>query len=53
MRGLVVDDSSVMRKVLTGALSRVEIGDVDEATDGKEAVDLVAGDKTYDVILMD
>jgi len=53
MRGLVVDDSSVMRKVLTGALSRVNISEVDEAPDGKVAVALVAGDKEYDVILMD
>ena len=53
MRGLVVDDSSVMRKVLPGALSRVNISEVDEAPDGKVAVALVAGDKEYDVILMD
>ena len=53
MRGLVVDDSSVMRKVLTGALSRVSISDVDEAADGQEAVALVGGDNDYDVILMD
>ena len=53
MRGLVVDDSSVMRKVLTGALSRVSIDEVDEAADGQEAVTLVGGDNAYDVILMD
>ena len=53
MKGLVVDDSSVMRKVLTGALARVDIGDVDEATDGQEAVDQVAAGNSYDVILMD
>ena len=53
MRGLVVDDSSVMRKVLTGALSRVSISEVDEAADGQEAVTLVGGDNDYDVILMD
>ena len=53
MRGLVVDDSSVMRKVLTGALSRVSIKEVDEASDGQEAVNLVADGNEYDVILMD
>ena len=53
MRGVVVDDSSVMRKVLTGALSRVSISEVDEAADGQEAVTLVGGDNDYDVILMD
>ncbi len=53
MRGLVVDDSSVMRKVLTGALSRVSIDEVDEATDGQEAVNLVSEGNEYVVILMD
>lgn len=42
-----------MRKVLTGALSRVSIQEVDEASDGQEAVNLVADGNEYDVILMD
>lgn len=53
MKALVVDDSSVMRKVLTGALSRVEITEVDEACDGVEAVDAVNGGTEYDIVLMD
>lgn len=53
MKGMVVDDSSVMRKVLTGALSRVSIDDVDEACDGQEAVDLINAGNSYDIVLMD
>lgn len=53
MKGMVVDDSSVMRKVLTGALLRVSIEDVDEACDGQEAVDLINAGNSYDIILMD
>ena len=34
MKALVVDDSTVMRKVLIGALSRAGIEDVDQAADG-------------------
>ena len=52
MKALVVDDSMVMRKVLTGALSRVDITDVDHAEDGEVAI--AACEATdYDLILMD
>ena len=52
MKALVVDDSTVMRKVLIGALSRAEITDVIEASDGKEAVDAVS-ENDFDIVLMD
>ncbi|GMW00574.1 MAG: response regulator [Candidatus Hydrogenedentota bacterium] len=52
MRALVVDDSAVMRKVLIGALSRAGISEVDQAGNGREAVDAV-GKGAYDIILMD
>jgi two-component system chemotaxis response regulator CheY len=52
MKALVVDDSAVMRKVLTGALARVQIEDVDHAADGKEAVEATQRSE-YDLILMD
>jgi len=52
MRGLVVDDSTVMRRVLTGALRMADILEADEAANGQEAVEL-ALKNTYDVILMD
>jgi two-component system chemotaxis response regulator CheY len=52
MRALVVDDSAVMRKVLIGALSRVNITQVDQAADGVEAV-AAAEQNDYDLVLMD
>lgn len=52
MKALVVDDSAVMRKVLIGALSRVNITDVDQASDGAEAVQKVQ-ENEYNIILLD
>ncbi|GMV90331.1 MAG: response regulator [Candidatus Hydrogenedentes bacterium] len=52
MKALVVDDSAVMRKVLIGALGRANIEDVDQAADGKEAVDAVQANE-YGLVLMD
>ncbi len=52
IRALVVDDSIVMRKVLIGALNRAQITEVDQASDGLEAVQAVQ-QKSYDLILMD
>ena len=52
MKALVVDDSAVMRKVVIGALSRAEIINVDQAADGKEAVEAVK-ENEYGLILMD
>lgn len=52
MKALVVDDSMVMRRVLAGALSRLDITDCDQAGDGEEAVALAKAN-AYDIILMD
>lgn len=52
MKALVVDDSAVMRKILIGALSRAGIEDVDQASDGQEAVNSVMQTE-YNLILMD
>ncbi len=52
MRALVVDDSAVMRKVLIGALARANIVDVDQASDGVEAV-AAAKQQDYQLVLMD
>ena len=52
MKALIVDDSAVMRKVLTGALGRAKIEDVDQAAYGNEAVEATAN-ADYDLILMD
>ena len=52
MKALVVDDSAVMRKVLIGALARVDITDVEQAADGQEAVN-AAKNADFDLVLMD
>lgn len=52
MKALVVDDSAVMRKVLTGALERADITEVTHAKDGVEAVD-ACNEAEFDLILMD
>ena len=52
MKALVVDQSSVMRRVLVGALARVGIQEVDQAQSGDEAIDL-AIKRPYAIILMD
>ena len=52
MKALVVDDSAVMRKVLIGALVRAEITEVDQAADGKEALDAAIANE-YGLVLMD
>jgi two-component system chemotaxis response regulator CheY len=52
MKALVVDDSAVMRKILIGALTRAKITDVDQASDGLEAVAAVERED-YALVLMD
>ncbi len=52
MKALVVDDSAVMRKVLIGALGRADITEVDQASDGKEALDAAMAND-YSLVLMD
>lgn len=52
MKALVVDDSAVMRKVLIGALGRADITEVDQASDGQEAVNATMAAE-YNLVLMD
>ncbi|MDQ1257834.1 MAG: two-component system, chemotaxis family, chemotaxis protein CheY [Candidatus Hydrogenedentes bacterium] len=53
IRGLVVDDSVVIRHTLVGILKQhLDMVRVDEACDGQEAVDAVCRED-YDIILMD
>ena len=52
MNALVVDDSAVMRKVLTGALARADITDVAYAADGVEAV-AACENQDFKIVLMD
>nr|MBN2278475.1 response regulator [candidate division Zixibacteria bacterium] len=53
MRVLVVDDSQIMRKIVTGALKKQNVNDIVEAANGQEAVDVVAKDGNISLILMD
>ena len=52
MRALVVDDSAVMRKIVTSALGKMGVTDVVQASDGKLAV-AAAMTEELNVILMD
>ncbi len=52
MKALVVDDSSMMRKVMMGALAKIGLNDVDQAGDGDEAMQAV-GRTEYGLILLD
>jgi len=53
MRVLVVDDSQIMRKIVTGALKKLNVDEIIEASNGQEAVDAAAGDSDIGLILMD
>ena len=52
---LLVDDSAVMRKVLTRALRQagLDVGDILEAGDGSEAIGVLENDSSVDLILCD
>ena len=52
MRGLVVDDSAVMRRILLGALRAVDITEVDEFSSGTDAVE-AATTTPYTIILIE
>ncbi|MBD3169761.1 MAG: response regulator [candidate division Zixibacteria bacterium] len=53
MQVLVVDDSQIMRKIVTGALNKVGITDTLDACDGKEAVQIVSQNPDIGLVLMD
>jgi len=52
MKVLIVDDSTVMRKVLVEALVKLNIQDIREVPNGMEAVVALSRDE-FDLILMD
>lgn len=52
MRALVVDDSTVMRKIMIMALHEASIDQVDEAQDGCQALISIVN-QDYDLVLMD
>ncbi len=53
MKVLVVDDSAIMRRIMSGALSKAGVKDIVEASDGKEAVDSITSDEAISLVLMD
>ena len=53
MRALVVDDSSTMRTILNRLLSELRFDEVTPAGHGREALDLVAADGPFDLMLVD
>lgn len=52
MKVLVVDDSGVMRKIITRSLNSIGVTDVSEAADGAEAW-LVFCSESFDVVVTD
>ena len=52
MKVLIVDDSAVVRKLLSGMLKRLKIFDIDHAENGQEAIDKV-DEVEYDLVLLD
>lgn len=53
MQVLIVDDSQIMRKIISSALKKLGVNDTVEASNGKEAIDIVAKDTTIGLVLMD
>ena len=52
MKILIVDDSAVVHKILTGVFKRLKIHDLDHAENGLLAVSMAA-EFDYDLILLD
>jgi two-component system, chemotaxis family, chemotaxis protein CheY len=53
MQVLVVDDSQIMRKIITGGLKKLGVNDVLEASNGQEAVDMMSQKNDVGLVLMD
>ncbi len=53
MKVLIVDDSGVMRKIITNALSQMGLTDVVQAEDGAQAVQAVQDNQDIGLILLD
>ncbi len=50
---LVVDDSQIMRKIISQAIAKVGKYNIIEAADGSEAVETMLKDDTVELVLMD
>ena len=53
MQVLVVDDSQIMRKIVSGALNKAGVTDTIDACDGREAVKILSEQSDIDLVLMD
>jgi len=53
MQVLIVDDSQIMRKIITGVLKKLSVSKILEAVNGQEAVDSAAKNSDIGLIMMD
>jgi two-component system chemotaxis response regulator CheY len=53
MKVLVVDDSQIMRRIMSGALTKAGVETVIEASDGQEAIESIGSESDINLVLMD
>lgn len=53
MKVLIVDDSQIMRKIITGVLKKLKVNDIIEAVNGQEAVTKISESDDIGLVLMD
>lgn len=53
MKVLIVDDSRPMLKIIRNLLKQIGLGNVDEATDGQEALAKMRAGETYGLVISD
>lgn len=53
MKVLIVDDSQIMRRIVTSVLKKAGVEDIIEAENGKVALDLMTADKDIGLVLLD
>ncbi len=53
MKTLVVDDFGTMRKIVKNVLRQINITDVSEAENGRQALDILRKDQGYELIVSD
>ena len=53
MKTLVVDDFATMRKIVKNVLRQIDITNVTEAENGKQAIDILKADQGFELIVSD
>lgn len=53
MKVLVVDDSGVMRKIIARSLGALGVNDLEEAGDGKQALEVFGDGGAFDLVITD